>query len=507
MHTQHSTTHPGISKSTRVLTATALAVAIATAVSVMPLNRDALAATAPVPAISATPESFADLAERVSPAVVNIAATRHSVPSGNAARPPASDYEQFLRRFFPNLPNGPQRPHGPSQGQAVGSGFLIDAAGIVVTNHHVIAGADEISVTIHDGRQFPAKLIGADEQTDIAVLEIDSETPLPYVSFGQSATTRVGDWVVAVGNPFGLGGTVTAGIVSARGRDIQSGPYDDFLQFDAPINQGNSGGPLFDRRGEVIGVNSAIFSPSGGNVGIGFAIPAEIAKNVVAELREQGHVNRGWLGVHIQSLDNEIAAALGRDSTDGVLVAKVVPGGPAEQAGLRAGDVILDYAGESLAQVRDLPRLVASTKAGSPTGMTVWRDGKAETLTVSIGEQPLELAASSDIQADIQAQSTTVPARLGMALGELDDQNRRELGLNSDVEGVLVTDIQPGGPAASRGVRRGDVIVMVNMQRVSVPEEVTKVVAKAVSQHSDNVVLLVHRQGQDRFLAVPIRKA
>ena len=503
MQEQVTQRQSGRRKYTRIIAATVLTAAVIAALQVLPPGRDAFAGTPPVAEIGATPESFADLAARVSPAVVNIAASHTSQRASPTMRPPMTDRERFLKRFFPRFPILPLAPDGQRKGQAVGSGFLIDAAGVIVTNHHVIAGAGEITVTIHDGRKFQAQLVGADEKSDIAVLRIQLDEPLPYVLFGDSATTRVGDWVIAVGNPFGLGGTVTAGIVSARGRDIRSGPYDDFLQFDAPINQGNSGGPLFDRHGQVIGVNSAIFSPSGGNVGIGFAIPSDIVSSIVAELRDQGHVDRGWLGVHIQPLDAEIAEGLGRESTQGALVAHVVPDSPADQAGVRTGDIIIDFAGQPLENVRDLPRLVADTDAGAATPMTIWRDGRANILTVVVDQQPVEPTAVEQRA----ARQVPAEAQLGLALAELDDRHRRELGLAETVNGVLVANVRPGGSAARRGVRPGDVIVMVGQQHVTEPGQVAELVSQAADRDREAVVLLIHRRGQDRFLAIPFGNA
>lgn len=276
---------------------------------------------------------------------------------------------------------------------ALGSGFIIDPDGYVVTNNHVIDGADEITVILEGGDRLEAKVVGRDAKTDLALLKIDADEPLPYVSFGDSDAARVGDWVVAVGNPFGLGGSVTAGIISARGRDIHAGPFDDFLQVDAPINRGNSGGPLFSTSGEVIGINTAIYSPNGGNVGIGFATPSSLARTVIAQLREKGSVERGWLGVTIQSVTDDIADSLGLDEAEGALVSKVLPDSPAASAGLQQGDVILALNGQRITRFKTLPRLVAEAKTGKPATVTVWRDGREKDVTVTIGRMPEDTAS------------------------------------------------------------------------------------------------------------------
>ena len=354
-----------------------------------------LAGMLPGAALARTaPESFADLADRLLPAVVNVSTTQ--VVEGSAGielpqLPPGSPFEEFFKEFMErNQPKQQQRRRATS----LGSGFFIDNAGHVVTNNHVIQDADEISVILHDDTRLEAKVIGRDAKTDIAVLKVEPHGKLAPVKFGDSDNIRVGDWVVAIGNPFGFGGTVTAGIISARGRDINAGPYDDFLQTDASINRGNSGGPMFNLDGEVIGINTAIFSPSGGSVGIGFAIPSNSARGVIQQLIEHGQVRRGWLGVRIQSVTEEIADALGLKEAAGALVAGVIPGGPAEKAKLKDGDVILEFDGKPIGQMRRLPRLVADTDVGKTVPIKVWRDGRALTMKVEVGalEEPEEKA-------------------------------------------------------------------------------------------------------------------
>ncbi|HEY7697727.1 MAG TPA: Do family serine endopeptidase, partial [Vicinamibacteria bacterium] len=391
---------------------------------------DQMVAAKPVSA----PASFADVVEAVQPAVVNIAVSggsRESVEAGGMPPgAPFENFEDFLRRFFdrdfsggyaaPERPDIPQGPQGPKEPRAprtprfrgMGSGFIVAPEGYVVTNQHVVANASEITVTLSDGKKLPAKLVGIDGKTDLALLKVESKEPLPYARFGDSETTRVGDWVVAIGNPFGLGGSATAGIVSARGRDIQSGPFDDFLQIDAPINQGNSGGPLFNLSGQVIGINSAIYSPNGGNVGIGFAIPSNLAHGVIDQLRSTGQVERGFLGVTIQPVDEDIARSLGLASEEGALVASVVSGGPADRAGIEAGDVIVAIDGNHVAHVKELTRRIAALAPNSRTELEVLRNGERKKLDVRIGKSPSEPEA-------VRADAGSTAGGLGLTLGEL----------------------------------------------------------------------------------------
>ena len=317
---------------------------------------------------AALPGSFGDLVERVSPAVVSVIATRPRVVESPAQ-------------------GAPRGEPGP-RGEALGSGFIVDPSGYIVTNNHVIAEATSVAIVLEDGRELEAQVIGSDDKVDLALLKVEAEAPLPHLTFGDSDAVRVGDWTIAVGNPFGLGGTVTAGIVSARGRDINSGPYDDYLQLDTAINSGNSGGPTFDVEGNVIGINTAIYSPSGGNVGIGFAIPSNLAAPLIDQLKEQGFISRGWLGVQIQNVTPLIAESLALGSATGALVAQVTPASPAASAGLQVGDVILALEGEPIGTVRDLTRRVALAKPGEPQALTVWRKGDESTLTVSLGQAP-----------------------------------------------------------------------------------------------------------------------
>lgn len=343
------------------------------------------AAVAPPGAVS-----FADVVERVSPAVVNIVVTKRARSMPTAVWPDGfprgGEFEQFFRRFF-DAPGGtPEGPRFPRQIRGAGSGFVIDGEGYIATNQHVIDGAEGIVVTLQSGEQLEAVVIGADERTDLALIKVDASHELPALEFGDSDRARVGEWVLAIGNPFGLGGTATAGIISARGRDIQSGPYDDFLQIDAPINSGNSGGPVFNTDGEVIGVNTAIYSPNGGSIGIGFAIPANQAADILDELREEGRIERGWLGVSIRNVDRELAESLGLDNARGAQIAGVEEGSPADRAGLVDGDVVVEFNGERVDSARTLGRLVGSRDAEERVSIEVWRDGETLELSVELGE-------------------------------------------------------------------------------------------------------------------------
>jgi serine protease Do len=450
--------------------------------------------------LSGAPASFADIVESVQPAVVNIA-VEGSVPTPAASGVPFDDLEDFLRRFFdgapavPDVPQGRRAPRTPSF-RGMGSGFIVTPEGYVVTNQHVVRNASEIVVTLQDGTKLSAELVGIDEKTDLAVLKVESEKDLPYASFGDSDVTRVGDWVVAIGNPFGLGGSATAGIVSARGRDIQSGPFDDFFQIDAPINQGNSGGPLFNLKGEVIGINTAIFSPNGGNVGIGFAIPANLAKGVIEQLRETGRVERGFLGVTIQPVDEDIAESLGLSSEAGALVASVVGGGPADKAGIQAGDVILSIDGDEVEQVKELTRKIAELPPDHEARVVLLRDGERKRLEVRIGATPSE---SEPRRADALA----APSGLGLTLSELTPAARARYEVPEDVEGALVVEVDPASGAAEKGLRPGDVIVSVNQKPVSSVSDVKSEIDRQKAADRESVLLRIVRGGDASFVAIP----
>jgi len=469
----------------------------------------------PPAAAQRPPESFAPLAQRLLPAVVNISTTQVLRPRPGRPElpeipqvPPGSPFEEFFREFFNrNRPEGAPQPQQPQRrGQSLGSGFIIDAEqGIVVTNNHVIDGADEINVILHDNTTIRAELVGTDPRTDIAVLRIRTDKPLTAVSWGNSDEAQIGDWVIAIGNPFGLGGTVTAGIVSARGRDIRQGPYDDFIQTDAAINRGNSGGPLFNMAGQVIGINTAIFSPSGGSIGIGFAIPSNLAQRVVAQLREHGRVRRGWLGVNIQQVTDEIAEALRLPGgARGALVARVQEGGPAASAGIRAGDVILRFNGVEVREMRNLPRIVADNMVGAQVPVVIWRDGKEETVTVTLGELPADPQQAGLPQAPQPGRPVELSG-LGLWVAPITDELRQRFNLRPDQRGVVIVEVAPGSPAAERDLRPGDVIVEVQQQRVNTPAEVQQRLERLRQQNRSVALLAVEGPGGQRFVPLRLR--
>jgi serine protease Do len=448
----------------------------------------------------AGPVSFADVVARVSPAVVNI-----SVEKVSAAMPtqlpgfgaPGSPFDEFFGRFFggPGFPNQPKERHS----QALGSGFIIDPDGYVVTNNHVVSDSDGVIVILDSGEELDANIIGTDEKTDLALLKVDADRALPYVEFGDSETARVGDWVLAIGNPFGLGGSATAGIISARGRDIQSGPYDDYLQIDAPINSGNSGGPVFNAAGQVIGINTAIYSPNGGNIGIGFAIPARQAVNVVDSLREHGAVTRGWLGVQIQSLDSDLAAALGADDGRGALVAEVFAGSPADRAGIEAGDVIRQFDGQAVEDQRHLSRLVGTARPGKSVDVEVLRDGKRRTVEVRLGDQDESSPTLSDRSDGGSQDAHGAPA--GLTLQELTPSQRAALELPVGTSGVLVAAVESDSAAAKKGIQPGDVITEINQRAVG---SVSDAVEALDDSKNERALLVVQRGEQKRYVALAL---
>jgi len=454
-------------------------------------------ATAGTANARSAPDSFADLAEKLLPTVVNIATTQ--VVEGQRSQ----EFEEFFKDFFERRGGEPPPQQQQHRASSLGSGFIIDSSGYIVTNNHVIADADEISVRLHDDTTLQAKVVGRDEKTDLALLKVESDKPLPAAEWGKSEETRIGDWVVAIGNPFGLGGTVTAGIVSARQRDINSGPYDDFIQTDASINRGNSGGPMFNMDGEVIGVNTAIFSPSGGSVGIGFAIPSSLVKNIITQLREHGEVRRGWLGVRIQTVTEELAEGLHLDSTHGALVASVTEGGPAQAAGIEQGDVILEFNGRVVPDMRKLPRMVAETPIGDAVDVVVWRKGEKRTFKVDLGELSEEQVAAAEVAPEATLESGTIPD-LGLALGSITPDLRERFGLAEKTEGVVITDVESTGSGAEKGLRPGDVIVEVDQEQVKTPADVAERVNKAKSEGYRVVTLLVFREGDFQWVAVRI---
>ncbi|MBU0725402.1 MAG: DegQ family serine endoprotease [Alphaproteobacteria bacterium] len=481
-----------------------------TSTGIKRLGAAVLVALLTLPALPAlarsAPDSFADLAEKLLPSVVNVSTTQNVQPSQEMPEmpqfPPGSPFEEFFKDFFErNQPNQSRRA------TSLGSGFVIDGTGLIVTNNHVIADADKVSVRFHDDREFDAEIVGRDPKTDMALLRIKpGDYKLHAVPWGNSDETRVGDWVVAIGNPFGLGGTVTAGIVSARARDINAGPYDDFLQTDASINRGNSGGPMFNMNGEVIGINTAIYSPSGGSIGIGFAVPAALAKPVIEQLKEYGRTRRGWLGVRIQMVTDEIAESLGLDKARGALVASITEKGPADAAGIKAGDIILKFNGTNVPDMRRLPRIVAATKIEESVPVELWRDGKRVTVQAKVGElEEAEQAGLLDptAPADSGKPSQTVDT-LGLGLSAVTPELKQKFGLADNARGVLVTEVKPNSPAAEKAIQPGDMIVEVSQEEVKTSAQVLEKVQAAQKAGRKSVLLLVERKGEMRFVALRI---
>lgn len=462
------------------------------------------------------PDSFADLAEKLLPAVVNISTTQVIEGRGGPQMPqlpPGSPFEEFFKDFLDrNQPHGNQNRR-QRKATSLGSGFIIDTKkngdAYVITNNHVIEGADEITVILQDNDRLKAELVGKDAKTDIAVLKVKAKKGLPSVSFGSSDVARVGDWVVAIGNPFGLGGTVTAGIISARGRDINSGPYDNFIQTDASINRGNSGGPLFNLEGKVIGINSAIYSPSGGSVGIGFAIPSSGAQPIINQLIKYGEVKRGWLGVHIQGVTEEIAETLGMKKAMGALVASLIKDGPAERSGIKAGDVIIEFDGKPVPTMRKLPRIVAETEVDKPVKVVVWRDGKKKTIHVTIGkldEEKIAAAGPGSGSDEPETGGDKLVDPLGLTLAEVTPAMRERFKLDEEARGVVVTDVADDGVAFEKGIRPGDLVVEVSQEEVTSPEQVIEKIDAARKEGSKRVLLLIEGQSGLRFVALSIEK-
>ncbi len=452
------------------------------------------------------PDSFADLAAKLLPAVVNVSSTQ-TITAQNGGPdvgpevpmfPPGSPFEQFFKDFLNRNHRGGQgddQPEPEQRLQSLGSGFIIDPSGLIVTNNHVIDGADRITVTLQDNTTLKATVVGRDESGDIALLKVQPDKPLPAVQFGNSDNARVGDWVLAIGNPFGLGGTVTAGIVSARGRNIHQGPYDDFIQTDAPINRGNSGGPLFDMDGQVVGMNTAIYSPSGGSIGIGFSIPSNMVKNVVAQLREYGHPRRGWLGVRIQEVTPDIAESLGLKETTGAMVAGVNKGGPAEKANIRNGDIILKFNNQDVKDMHALPLIVADSAVGDSVPVVVWRNGKQVTLTARLDEKPDDVQdATATEKPKVDETKPTDISGLGMKLAPITPDLKDKFQLSAKQKGVVITEVSPNGTAADRGLKPGDVVVEVQQAEVSTPADVQKRIDAVRNENRKSVLLLIQRQ-------------
>ncbi len=506
---------------TRILTALALTTALTAPALIAPM----FTAPAAIAGQTAPVQDFSDLAAKVSPAVVNVAVTmKAGTDDGDEARMSGNDQQQqmeeFMKRFAerfgqpmqPGQPGKPMRPDGKrpqakEKAEAVGTGFIIDPKGVIVTNYHVAGKADSITITMADGTKLPAKMVGGDEKTDLAVLKVESDKPLPYVSFGDATKVRVGQPVMAVGNPFGLGGTVTTGIVSARGRDIHSGPFDDYIQTDAAINRGNSGGPLFDMDGKVIGINTAIFSPTGGNIGLGFAIPASLAQPIVAQLEQSGRVERGLLGVQIQPVSKEIAESLSLTGEKGALVAMVQPDSPALAAGVKSGDVILSVDGKKIEGIKELTRMISAIKPGTSVKLGVWRDGKDMSLTAKVGDQNAEspiIKAKADGKSGDAAKAQ--PLSYGVSLAPLSPEARKQLNLDGEMKGVVVASVEPGSPADDQGLKAGDVLQQVGKDTVDSPKTAVEKLTEA-KKTGKPVLMKVYREGMTRFVAISPRAA
>jgi serine protease Do len=480
-------------RTTFAMSAIASAALIAGSIA-LPAYSSANNATNVQPLVTVPETGFADLIALVEPAVVTIEVDKIVQPqlSGFNGDPRS---EQFLERFFGSRGMSPPQP---DRVQGAGSGFLIDDEGYIVTNNHVIANAERVSIRLPDDRQFTAEVVGVDDKTDLALLKIEADN-LTAIDFGNSDAMRVGDWVVAIGNPFGLGGTATVGIISARSRDIRSGPYDDYLQIDAPINMGNSGGPIFNTSGQVVGVNTAIFSPNGGSVGIGFAIPANQVKEIVAELKSNGKVDRGWLGVQLQDIDQELADGLGLESQSGALIADVVADSAAAHAGVEVGDVVLSYNGQEVLNAKSLSRIVGSSDGGDKVTLGVLRGEDNLELEVILGDM-VESAKLAGNTANAQQELKD----LGLALSPMTDELRNQLGVDSDTSGAVVVNIDPNGLAARKGLRRGDVLVKAGGAPIDGPNDLEKALKTAKKLGRKSVPILVKRGDSQQFSTLPV---
>ncbi|MGV1757047.1 DegQ family serine endoprotease [Rhizobium sp. A22-96] len=451
--------------------------------------------------------SFAPIVDADKPAVVTVTTTMKATDTSADSSNSTMD-EQF-RQFFENqgipFPKQAPRQQQSQRAMALGSGFIISPDGIIVTNNHVIQNAVDIKVTLDDGTELPAKLLGADAKSDLAVLKIQAPKPLATIAWGDSDRLKLGDQILAIGNPFGIGTTVTAGIVSARGRDLHSGPYDDFIQIDAPINHGNSGGPLVDREGNVVGINTAIYSPNGGSVGVGFAIPSDEAKTIVAKLEKSGSIDHGYLGVAIQPVTSDVANAMGLSQTQGALVASVNDDTPAARAGIKSGDIVTAVGNETVKTPKDLSRLVADLSPGDQRSVTLWRNGKSLDVNVTIGGNDDSKQAAND-SGDGKVQPSNQPS-IGVGLANLTPDVRQQLNLPRSVEGAVVANVNPDKPAAAAGIQTGDIIVSVNDRPVRNAHEVQTAVVQANKDGRKSVLLLIERDGAKTFVAVPFSAA
>jgi serine protease Do len=459
--------------------------------------------------------NVADLADRLLPAVVEISVESKVGGTGPAVTPDTpplpedSPFKDFFDDFFKKKQGGGDQPDGRTV-NSMGSGFIIDASGLVVTNNHVVEGAEAIQIHMQDGTIMKAELVGRDPKTDLAVIRVKPKGPLPVVAFGDSDKLRIGEWVIAIGNPFGLGGSVSLGIVSARNRDISAGPYDDFIQTDAAINKGNSGGPLFNLNGEVMGINTAIFSPSGGSVGIGFSVPANTAKTVVDQLVKYGETRRGWLGVRVQSMTDEIVESMGLSKNAGALVADVTEGSPGKTAGIEPGDVITEFNGRAIRDMKELPKAVASTDIGTSVVVKVIRKGKEMTFNVVIGrlEDGEKLVAADEKKKADGATATTVTA-LGMTASTMTDELRERYKIEEKVKGAVITEITADGAAFEKGLEVGDVIMEAGGKPVTVAGDISAAIDEATKANKTSVLLLAAKAGkggETRFIALKIKK-
>ena len=468
---------------------------------------NAVASPADAGGVLAAGGSFASIVDTDKPAVVTITTT---VKATDVSADQQSPMDEQFRQLFEDqgipLPRQAPKNRPSQQAMALGSGFIISPDGVVVTNNHVIDNAVDIKVTLDDGTELPAKLIGTDPKSDVAVLKIEAGKPLQTIAWGDSDRLKLGDQILAIGNPFGIGTTVTAGIVSARGRDLHSGPYDDFIQIDAPINHGNSGGPLVDRSGNVVGINTAIYSPNGGSVGVGFAIPSDEAKAIVAKLQKDGTIDHGYLGVQIQPVTKDVADAVGLDKTGGALVAAVTADTPAAHAGVKPGDIITSVGGESVKTPKDLSRLVADLSPGAKKSLGIWRDGKTIDLNVTVGGNEDGQKQAAAESSDNKGESSGQPS-LGIGLADLTPDVRQQLNLPRAVSGAVVASVDPDKSAAAAGIQSGDVIVSVNDRPVHNSRDVKTAIAEAGKAGRKSVLLLVERDGGKTFVAVPFGAA
>ncbi|MBB4017896.1 serine protease Do [Chelatococcus caeni] len=466
-----------------------------------------MAVQLPAAALARGPESLADVAQDVIDAVVNISAstTVEARSPSFPQLPPGTPFEDLFEEFFNRRGQGDNAPRQQRRSNSLGSGFVIDAEGIIVTNNHVIGEANDITVVFTDGSKLKAEIVGKDSKLDLAVLRVKPDRPLKAVRFGDSEALRIGDWVLAIGNPFGLGGSVSAGIVSANKRDIDSSAFGNYIQTDAAINKGNSGGPLFNMNGEVIGINTAILSPTGGSVGIGFAVPSSLAEPTIRQLIDFGETRRGWLGVRIQNVDDATAEALGLDKARGALVAGVDDKGPSKAGGIEVGDVIVSFDGKPVAQSRDLPLMVAQTPVGKEVEVVIIRKGKEETKRIALGR--LEEATDETTPGQSgQSDKPAVSQALGLEMSALNGMLRQRYNIKEDIKGVVVTSVDPNSAAADKRIQAGDVIVEVNQEQVANPQDVTKRIDAVKKEGKKSVLLLVSSaQGEVRFVALSLQ--